>query len=367
MAAPKDLMSDPASPSHPRAERSSRRRLRQRVGAAMPTKKTRLLTVAMAGGLALTGATAAAIANIGHTPTHAALAANMASSPPANLDNCPMLAEGYHGGCINQLQTELNTDNGTNMPVDGIFGPETKKAVELFQQNHDIAPADGIVGPQTKAALDNPDSNSVTPPTSGTPVTPPTSGTPVTPPTSGTPVTPPTSGTPVTPPTSGTPVTPPTSGTPVTPPTSGTPVTPPTSGTSDGSGAAKYTRMAHSFFGDKACISGYCAPIGQSHLWYDSTDPSGLNLRRIQLNWADPERPCSTWIDFDAWNTSGTTRYWHIQGDTHTGCRFSDGLYAFNDGTDDIPPNTQAIVCGTLYRAGNPQPKLLTRTCVYVG
>jgi hypothetical protein len=72
-------------------------------------------------------------------------------------------------------------------------------------------------------------------------------------------------------------------------------------------------------------------------------------------------------IDFDAWSTNGVTHYWHIQGDTHTGCRINDGLYAFNDGTDDIPPNTQAIVCGTLYRAGNPQPKLLTRTCVYVG
>ena len=104
----------------------------------MPTKKIRLLTVAMAGVLVLT---AAAIANTVHAPTHADLAANMASSPPVNLDNCPMLAEGYNGGCINQLQTELNTDNGTNMPVDGIFGPETKKAVELFQQNHNIAPA----------------------------------------------------------------------------------------------------------------------------------------------------------------------------------------------------------------------------------
>jgi len=322
VAAPKDAMPVSASPSHPRAERSYRRRLRQRVGPAMPTKKIRLLTAAMAGGVVLTGLTAAAIANIGHAPTHAALAANMASSPPVILDNCPTLAEGYNGGCINQLQTELNTDNGTNIPVDGIFGPETKKAVELFQQNHNIAPADGIVGPQTKAALDNPGSNS------------------------------------------GVTSTPGPSGVTSTPGPSGVTSTP---GPSDGSGAAKYTRTAHSFFGDKACISGYCAPIGQSHLWYDSTDPSGLNLRRIQLNWADPERPCSTWIDFDAWSTNGITHYWHIQGDTHAGCRINDGLYAFNDGTDDIPPNTQAIVCGTLYRAGNPQPKLLTRTCVYVG
>ena len=157
MATPKDPMSVSASLSHPRAERSSRR-LRQRGGAVMPTKKFRLLSVAMAGGLVLTGVTAAAIANTSHAPTHAALAASTASSPPAvNLDNCPTLAEGYTGGCISQLQTELNTDNGTRMPVDGVFGPDTTKAVELFQQEHHIIPADGIVGPQTKVVLDNPD------------------------------------------------------------------------------------------------------------------------------------------------------------------------------------------------------------------
>lgn len=55
-------------------------------------------------------------------------------------------------------------------------------------------------------------------------------------------------------------------------------------GTAGSSGMAKYTRMAHSFFGDRACISGYCAPLGQSWLWYDSTDSSGHDLRRIQLN-----------------------------------------------------------------------------------
>ncbi|MGD0065004.1 MAG: peptidoglycan-binding protein [Streptosporangiaceae bacterium] len=110
----------------------------------------------MAGGLVLTGVTAAAIANTGHAPTRAALASNTASLPPVNLDNCPTLAEGYTGGSINQLQTELNTDNGTSMPVDGIFGPDTTKAVELFQQEHHVIPADGIVGPQTKVVLDNP-------------------------------------------------------------------------------------------------------------------------------------------------------------------------------------------------------------------
>ncbi len=156
MATPKNAMSVSASLSHPRAERSSRRRLRQRAGGAMSTKKFRLLSVAMAGGLVLTGVTAVASANTGHAPARAALAANMASSPLVNLDNCPTMALGYQGGCASQLQQEL-TNDGDTVPVDGIFGPGTQRAVENFQQEHHIIPADGIVGPQTKVVLDNPD------------------------------------------------------------------------------------------------------------------------------------------------------------------------------------------------------------------
>ena len=130
----------------------------------MPTKKVRILSVAIAGGLVFTGVTAAVITP-GHAPARAALAANTASPPSANLDNCPMLSEGYQDVCVNQLQTELNTILGLNLPVDGTFGPATKTAVETFQQEHNIAPVDGIVGPQTKAALDNPGSSSAaTPP-----------------------------------------------------------------------------------------------------------------------------------------------------------------------------------------------------------
>jgi peptidoglycan hydrolase-like protein with peptidoglycan-binding domain len=133
----------------------------------MPTKKVRILSVAMAGGLVFAGVTAA-IHNTGHThTTHDSLAAaNVASSSAVNLDDCPILTEGYPpGGCVIQLQTELNTDNGTTTPVDGVFGPQTKAAVITFQQNHYIVPADGIVGPQTKAALGNPGSSSAgTPP-----------------------------------------------------------------------------------------------------------------------------------------------------------------------------------------------------------
>jgi len=112
----------------------------------MQTKKIRLVSKATAGGLILTGATFAVIAIPGHAPASAALDASLASSQVVNLDNCPVLTEGYRGGCVNQLQTELNADNGTKIPVDGRFGPETMKAVITFQNNHQIVPADGIVG-----------------------------------------------------------------------------------------------------------------------------------------------------------------------------------------------------------------------------
>ena len=132
----------------------------------MQKRKFRIVSVATAGSLAL--AVVAITANSGTSPTakHVALAAQAESSPSVNLDNCPVLYTGYpRGGCVAQLQTELNTILGLNLSADGIFGPTTKKAVEEFQQEHNIVPADGIVGPQTKAALGNPGSISAGTPT----------------------------------------------------------------------------------------------------------------------------------------------------------------------------------------------------------
>jgi peptidoglycan hydrolase-like protein with peptidoglycan-binding domain len=120
----------------------------------MATRKVCLLAQAVTGGLVFIGATAAAIA--GHAPTHAAVAASKTASPPVNLDNCAMLAAGFHGGCVSQLQTELKAWGVYNLPVDGVFGHETSKAVITFQQEHEIVPADGVVGPQTREALDGP-------------------------------------------------------------------------------------------------------------------------------------------------------------------------------------------------------------------
>ena len=148
----------------------------------MRPKNFRILSAITAGSLALAVAVVTASSGTSQTARHAALAAQTESLPPVNLDNCPTLYMGYpRGGCVAQLQTELDTILGLNLPVDGTFGLATKSAVERFQQEHNIVPADGIVGPQTKVALDNPGSSSAaTPPgqlnpgqqiTSGTQIT----------------------------------------------------------------------------------------------------------------------------------------------------------------------------------------------------
>jgi peptidoglycan hydrolase-like protein with peptidoglycan-binding domain len=57
-----------------------------------------------------------------------------------------VLTEGAEGRHVQLLQSALG------IGVDGVFGPETKEAVEHFQSSHGLA-VDGIVGPQTSSAL----------------------------------------------------------------------------------------------------------------------------------------------------------------------------------------------------------------------
>jgi peptidoglycan hydrolase-like protein with peptidoglycan-binding domain len=59
-----------------------------------------------------------------------------------------LLKQGSTGLEVKCLQTILH------LTADGIFGPQTKAAVVLFQQTHNLAP-DGVVGPVTRAALLN--------------------------------------------------------------------------------------------------------------------------------------------------------------------------------------------------------------------
>jgi Putative peptidoglycan binding domain len=122
----------------------------------MQKRKFHILSAATAGSLAL--AAVAITASSGTSPTlkHAALAARTESFPTVNLADCPILHPGYPtGGCVAQLQTDLNLIQGNHLAVDGTFGSvgsQTYQAVVAFQQAHGLS-QDGVVGPATKQAL----------------------------------------------------------------------------------------------------------------------------------------------------------------------------------------------------------------------
>jgi hypothetical protein len=123
----------------------------------MQPRKFRTLSALTAGSLALAAAAITASSGTSQPAKHVALTAQSESVQPVNLDNCPTLHAGYPtGGCVAQLQTDLNTIQGNHLAVDGTFGSvgsQTYNAVITFQQAHGL-PQDGIVGPATKQAFD---------------------------------------------------------------------------------------------------------------------------------------------------------------------------------------------------------------------
>ncbi len=115
--------------------------------------------------------------------THAAaFTVKTESFPTINLDDCPILHTGYPtGGCVAQLQSDLNFIQGGQLVVDGTFGSvgsQTYDAVVAFQQANGLQ-SDGVVGPATKQRLDA--NLSVPTPTPGSPLPTPSTTAPVVP------------------------------------------------------------------------------------------------------------------------------------------------------------------------------------------
>jgi peptidoglycan hydrolase-like protein with peptidoglycan-binding domain len=77
---------------------------------------------------------------------------------PAYGDAAPMpgddgiLRQGSKGNAVKALQQDLNKVMGSQLAVDGDFGPATKVAVETFQRKHGLT-ADGEYGPQSAAMM----------------------------------------------------------------------------------------------------------------------------------------------------------------------------------------------------------------------
>ncbi len=88
------------------------------------------------------------------TPTPVPTAFNvMQVTPDPNATPTPELVRtGTTGDSVTELQERLKALGYYTGNVDGQFGPGTKAAVTLFQQQHGLT-ADGIVGPNTSAML----------------------------------------------------------------------------------------------------------------------------------------------------------------------------------------------------------------------
>lgn len=65
----------------------------------------------------------------------------------------PILGLGSRGPEVEMLQRILVSIGYNPGPIDGIFGPMTRRAVIEFQLDNGLVP-DGIVGPKTYAVID---------------------------------------------------------------------------------------------------------------------------------------------------------------------------------------------------------------------
>ena len=76
----------------------------------------------------------------------------MANTKPLNLIEGGNLSTGARGSQVSQLQQVLKQFGYYPGAVDGVYGPQTKEAVRLFQTDNKIS-TDGIFGPITQSKL----------------------------------------------------------------------------------------------------------------------------------------------------------------------------------------------------------------------
>ena len=94
----------------------------------------------VAGATLVVAAVAAAL------PVPNGSAAGRARSSGTTRVHVELLKVGSRGAAVTRVQRALG------ITADGIFGPQTRRAVRAFQKRHDLL-VDGIVGPQTRKAL----------------------------------------------------------------------------------------------------------------------------------------------------------------------------------------------------------------------